>query len=167
MRNLLLLLFISISFISFSQENKLEHYNADGLNFDYPNEWIKEKQKNGDLFFYPLYDFIVEKPFGVAISKIKEIQTEEASTTAYLTLTLTSLKRFQDAEIVKNEVIEINGIKAFMYEYEIKKDETHDYGKMIILRKGSTAYQITMRGTFRSYMDYQMFAESIIQSFKF
>ena len=167
MRSLLLTLSISIPFISFAQENKLEQYNENGLSFNYPAEWIKEKQKNGDLFFYPLYDFSADKPFSVAISKIKEIQTEETSTTSYLTLTLTSLKRFQHAKVVKNEAKKINDIKAFIYEYEIKKDETHDYGKMIILRKGSTAYQITMRGTFRSYMDYQMFAESIIQSFKF
>lgn len=165
MKNLLISFFISLTTSSFTQELELEKYNDNGINFEYPAEWIKESQKNGDVFFYPLYDFSSEKPFGVAISQIKEINSEESSTEAYLTLTLTSLKRFQKANVIKNEIKKINGLKAFIYEYEIKEGETHDLGKLLVFRKGPKAFQITLRGTFKSYMDYRMFAEYIINSF--
>lgn len=165
MRNFLILLTIVFCTSLSAQELKLDKYSENGISCDFPADWIKEAQKNGDVLFYPIYDFSAEKPFGVAISQVKEINSEESSMQAYLTLTLSSLKRFQHANITKNEIQEINGVKAYMYEYEIKNNEKHEVGRLIVLRKGDKAYQITIRGTFRSYMDYRMFAEFIVTSF--
>lgn len=165
MRNFIILTAVFLSGLISAQELKLDKYSENGISCDFPADWIKESQKNGDVFFYPLYDFSAEKPFGVAISQIKEINSEESSMEAYLTLTLTSLKRFQNAQVTKNEIQEINGVKAYIYEYDIKEGETHDAGRLIVLRKGDQAYQITIRGTFKAYMDYRMFAEFIVSSF--